>query len=105
MTMLPSSLEGLGNLKVGTASTRLEVISGPYIRYSDWGYIPVLHVRVERSGVDYLLPISARSLAKQLQGFYDKNQSFDGLRFDLRKTGEEKTSSYEIIQSQITTKG
>jgi len=96
MTMLPQSLESLGNIKVGTADTRLEVIAGPYVRYSDWGYVPVLHVRVERSGLDYLLPISARSLAKQLQDLLNSHQSFVGLRFDLRKTGEEKTSPYEL---------
>jgi hypothetical protein len=100
--MLPPSLECLSSLKVGTADTRLEVIAGPYVRYSDWGYVPVLHVRVEKSGLDYLLPISARSLAKQLQGLFNAHQSFVGLRFDLRKTGEEKTSSYELKSIKIS---
>jgi len=96
MSLIPCALESLGNLKVGTEPTRLEVISGPYVKYSDWGYIPVLHVRVDKSGIDYILPISARSLAKQLHGLFEQHRMWEGLRFDLRKTSQEKTSAYEL---------
>lgn len=96
MTMLPQSLETLSNLKVGTAATDVMVLSEPYVRYTDWGYMPVLHVRVIKSGLDYLLPISARSLAKALRKSQEDDGTLIGLRFELKKTGEEKTSAYEL---------
>jgi hypothetical protein len=99
MTMLPESLEKLSNLKVGTAATDVKVLSEPYVRYTDWGYVAVLHVQVLKSGIDYLLPISARSLAKALRKLQEEDGNLIGLQFRLKKTGEDKTSTYELEKS------
>jgi hypothetical protein len=98
MSILPRNLESISPLKVGTAPTRVLVLSEPCIRYTDWGYIPVLHVQVEKSGIDYLLAISARSLAKELRNMHEKSGQFTGLRFTLRRVSEEKAAAYEVCQ-------
>lgn len=94
--MLPQHLADLTTLKIGSSETIVKVLSGPYVKFTDFGFIPVLHVEVKKSGLDYLLPISAKSLAKPLYEIYQKAERLDGLELGLKKDGEEKTSKYLI---------
>lgn len=98
MSLLPKEIEDLPKLKVGTSFSQIEILSGPFVQYTEWGYLAVVHVSVEKSGLEYLLNLSASSLAKSIKQAFDNHGSFIGLRFELRKQGEEKTSKYEINQ-------
>jgi len=93
---LPERLAKLVTLKVGTSSTVISVLDGPFVLYTEFGYIPVLHVQVEKSGIDYLLPIAARSLARPLNEILMKHPSFKGLRISINKASDEKTSRYQV---------
>ena len=94
--LAPKDIESLTTLRVGTSPSIVTVCDGPYVIYTDFGYIPVLHVKVDKSGVDYILPIAARSLAKAIKPLSDANSSFKGLRLSIRKESEEKTSKYIV---------
>lgn len=105
MSLLPKEISNLPKLKVGTSFSQIEILSGPFVQYSDWGYIPVLHIRVEKSGLEYLLNLNASSLAKALKQAFDDHGEFVGLQVELRKQGEEKTSKYEVNQILKKRKG
>lgn len=94
--LAPKDIETLSTLRVGTSPTILSVCGGPYVIYTDFGYIPVLHVRVDKSGLDYMLPIAARSLARAIKPLSDANSGLTGLRLSIQKESEEKTSKYLV---------
>ena len=75
----------------------IEVLSEPYVIYSGRGYAPVLDVRVESKKIKQILYISARSLAAPLEDMrLDNNGLFTGLRFQLRKSSDARTATYEV---------
>lgn len=96
MTMISRELENLPKLKVGTSPTLIKIIGGPYIQFSVWGYIPVLHIVVDKSGLEYLLPISAKSLATPLNDLFLINRTFKDIQIELRKASEEPKAPYEV---------
>ena len=86
----------LPQLRVGTDWITITVI-GPVDVIASFGYAPVLPVRNEATGQDYILYISAKSLSEQLEPLRTKNGgAFKGLRFSIRKESENQMAKYEL---------
>ena len=75
--------ETLPSLKVSTGWIPLEIISEPDVVLTFRGYAPILRVQKCRTGVEYSLYISAKSLAEPLEELRKNN---DGI---LREYGYE----------------
>ena len=91
------SKESVPQLKVGTGWIELEIVSEPDIVLTFRGYAPILRVRKSRTGVEYVLYISAKSLAEPLEELRKNNVgNFKGIRFRIRKESMEQMSKYEI---------
>jgi hypothetical protein len=59
--------------------------------------MPCVNVRVEKSGLDKILVISAKSLAEPLEELRLKNKNcFTGIKFDLCKADDSKMSLYVL---------
>lgn len=84
-------------LKVGEGWIVLEVTAEPTVRPTFRGYAPVLPIRVIKTGLDYHLFISAKSIAEGLEPLRKaRGGTFAGLCFSVRKAGADKMSPYEI---------
>ena len=84
-------------LRVGTGWIELEVISQPDVYLTFKGYIPYVHVRKIRTGVDYGLYISAKSVAEPLEEIRKKNgKRFEGIRMRIRKESMDRMSKYVL---------
>ena len=84
-------------LKVGMGWIELEIISEPDVVLTVRGYAPVLRVRKSRTEVNYLLHVSAKSIADPLDGFRKAYRSvFKGIRLRIRKESMERTSKYQV---------
>ena len=91
------SQESVPSLKVGTGWIELEIVSEPDVVLSYRGYAPTLRVRNSRTSLEYLLYISARSLAEPLETLRKNNTGiFKGIRFRIRKESMEQMAKYEI---------
>ena len=89
--------ETLPSLKVGTGWIPLEIISEPNVVLTFRGYAPILRVQKCRTGVEYSLYISAKSLAEPLEELRKNNDGiFKGIRLRIRKESMEQMSKYEI---------
>jgi hypothetical protein len=72
-------------------------VSEPYVKIGFRGYMPCVNVRVEKSGLDKILVISAKSLAEPLEELRLKNKNcFTGIKFDLCKADDSKMSLYVL---------
>lgn len=84
-------------LRVGTGWIELEVISQPDVSLTFKGYVPFVHVRKIRTGVEYGLYISAKSVAEPLEELRKNNgRSFEGIKIRIRKESMERMSKYEL---------
>jgi hypothetical protein len=84
-------------LKVGTGWIGVAVTGEATVIQTFKGYAPVLPVKVIATGLDYILYISAKSLAEKLEPLRNANGGrFGGLTFSIRKTADEQFSPYEI---------
>ena len=91
------SREVLPSLKVSTGWIELEIVSEPDVILTFRGYTPILQVRKVRTGVEYQLYISAKSLAEPLEELRKGNVgTFKGIRFRIRKESMEQMAKYEI---------
>ena len=91
------NLKQLPSLKVSTGWISIEVLGEPDVLLTFKGYAPVLPVKNVRTGLDYNLYISAKSLAEDLETFrQDNGGGFTGLKLEVKKEGVEKFSKYEI---------
>ena len=91
------SKEAVPSLKVSTGWIEIEIISEPDVVLTFRGYAPILRVRKSRTGVEYLLYISAKSLAEPLEELRKNNVGiFKGIRLRIRKESMEQMSKYEI---------
>lgn len=91
------SKETLPSLKVSTGWIDLEIVSEPDVVLTFKGYAPILRVRKARTGVEFILYISAKSLAEPLEEFRKNNDGiFKGIQLRIRKESMERTSKYEI---------
>ena len=91
------SKETVPSLKVGTGWIELEIVSEPDVVLTFKGYTPVLRIQKSKTGVEYLLYISAKSLAEPLEELKKNNGGvFKGIQLRIRKESMEKTSKYEV---------
>ena len=75
-----------------TVTGTVEVITS-----SSYGYAPVLPVRNEATGQDYILYIAAKSIMEHLEPLRKNNGGeFKGLRFSIRKESENQMAKYEL---------
>ena len=87
----------LPQLKVSTGWIDVSVIDEPTVLMTFRGYAPVLPVRVEKTGLEYFLFISAKSIGEALDPLRESNGGrFIGLEFSIRKAGTDQFSRYEI---------
>ena len=94
--------ENLPILKVGTASTEVEVISEPFIRLSVRGYLPCLKVKVIKSQLEYALPIGSKSITEGLEKLREENNGyFTKLRFNLSKKDDTQMAPYVLSCAKI----
>jgi len=82
-------------LKPGTGWIEVEAVTEPDVLPTFKGYVPILPVRVIKSGLVKHLFITAKSLSTALEEMRKKNM-FVGLRFRLKKESEEQMSSYIV---------
>lgn len=95
--MQPKSKEDLPSLKVSTGWIELEIVSDPDVVLTFKGYAPILRVRNSRTGLEYILYISAKSLAEPLEELRKNNDGvFRGIHLRIRKESMEKISKYVI---------
>ena len=91
------SKEDVPSLKVSTGWIELEVISEPDVVLTFRGYAPILRVRKSKTHVEYLLYISAKSIAEPLEELRKNNAGvFKGIRLRIRKESMEQISKYEL---------
>ena len=91
------SRENVPSLKVSTGWIELEIVSEPDVVLTIRGYAPIIRVRKVRTGVEYLLYISAKSIAQPLEVLRSNNFGrFKGIRFRIRKESMEAIAKYEI---------
>lgn len=61
------------------------------------GYAPVLPVKVDLTGLEYVLYISSKSLTDALEPLRAANKgSFAGLKFSVRKSSDDQFAGYEV---------
>lgn len=90
-------IDELPPLKVSTGWIDLQVTGEPAIKRTFKGYAPVLPVRAEITGLDYILYISAKSMAEGLEPLREANGgAFKGIAFQIRKSSSQQFAPYEI---------
>lgn len=91
--------EKFPKLEVKTGWIEVAITCEPFVVMTFKGYAPAANVRVTRTGLDYLLYLSAKSLAEGLEPLRKANHGrFAGLKFEIRKAAEDKFAKYEIRQ-------
>ena len=89
----------LPKLDVRTGWIELAIISEPFVVMTFKGYVPAVNVRVVRTGLEYMLYVSARSLAEALEPLRKANSGrFRGLQFEIHKASDDKMAKYELRQ-------
>ena len=95
-----TEIEQLAQFKAGTGWVELEVIAEPTLILTVRGYAPVLRVKQTHNGLEYLLYISAKSLAAPLEACRKSNNNlFAGITFRLKKESKERSAKYEFETS------
>ena len=90
MALPPQLKVGIGWVTI-TVTGPVDVIAGFK------GYAPIVTVKVDKTGLDYILYISAKSLTEQLEPLRKNNgDQFTGLKFSIRKESEDKMAKYEL---------
>lgn len=88
------------SLKVSTGWIQLEIISEPNVILTYKGYAPILRVRKLRTNVEFILYISAKSLAEPLEELRENNAYlFKGIKFQVRKKNNAPMAKYEVEES------
>ena len=84
-------------LTVSTGWVEVAIISEPLVIMTWKGYAPVIRVRAIKTGLDYLMYLSAKSLAEGLEPLRNANNGvFSGLKIAIRKQSDEKFAKYEV---------
>jgi len=92
-----SNSSRMPTLRVSTGWVGVTATGEPTIVVTYKGYAPVLPVRVDSTGLDYILYISSKSLTEALEPLRRKNKNvFTGLRFGIRKQSEDRFAPYEL---------
>lgn len=87
-------------LKVGVEPRLVRVTSEAYVIYTSRGYAPVFDVEECETGEGYVMFISARSLAQQVESLRKKNGGqFTGLEFWVRKKSDDQMAAYIVEEA------
>ena len=87
------------HLQFSTEWTPLEIMSEPDVQLNFRGYAPYVLVKRIDTNNDFLMYISAKSLAEQLDPLRKDNAGqFTGLRLEIRKESTDKFAKYEVKQ-------
>lgn len=91
------SKEDIPSLKVSTGWIDLEIVSEPDVVLTFKGYAPILRVKKIRTGVEFTLYISAKSLGVPLEDLRLNNEGkFSGIKLRIRKESMDPMAKYEI---------
>lgn len=97
ITLLEQRMPRPPQLKIGTGWIQIVVMGEVDVVAGFRGYAPILPVKVERTGLEHILYISATSLTAQLEPLRLANGGhFKNLRFSIRKESEDRMSAYEL---------
>jgi hypothetical protein len=89
--------DSLPVLKLSTGWVAIEIVAEPTVQLTFKGYAPIIQVKALKTGLEYSMYISAKTLSEPLEGLRTANGGvFTGLRFEVRKAGMEKTAKYEV---------
>ena len=84
-------------LKVGIGWIGVTVTGPVDVVTTYKGYVPVLPVKVNKTGLDYILYIGSKSLAELLEPLRKSNGgTFEALTFSVRKESDDKYAGYEL---------
>ncbi len=90
MTLPPQLKVGIGWVTI-TVTGPVDVMAGFK------GYAPIVPVKVDKTGLEYILYISAKSLTEQLEPLRKHNgDQFTGLKFSIRKESKDRMAKYEL---------
>ena len=92
---LPIGTE-LEHLRVGEGWIQIEIQSEPFVIYRNRKYNPVIHIKEVRSGLNYVLFLSAISLSEALEECRSKAGSLAGKVLSIRKGSGDRFSPYEV---------
>ena len=90
--------EAKENLKFDSSQKQITFTSEPYVIYTEFlGYQPVINARLDFENKEYIVYLSAKSLARQLEPIIRKNDNkFTGIELIIFKDGDEKMSKYIV---------
>ncbi len=84
-------------LRVGTGWIPITVTGPVDVIAGFRGYAPILMVKADITGLDFILYISAKSLTEQIEPLRKRNgDKFIGLKFSIRKESDERLARYEL---------
>ena len=75
----------------------LQVVEEPILILTVRGYAPVVRVQQKNNGLEYMLYISARSIAEPLEALRQSNGNiFSGVNFRIKKESKERNAKYVL---------
>jgi hypothetical protein len=84
-------------LVVGTEEQVVTIIMEPTVAFTYRGYVPAVVVRVEQTGEERLLYISAASMANPLESLRKKNDGrFSGIKIGVKKESPDRFAKYIV---------
>ena len=92
---LPIDTE-LEHLRVGSGWIEIEIQSEPFVVYRHRKYNPVLHIKEVLSGLNYILFISAASLAEAIEDYRTEHGALTGKVISIKKGSTDRFAPYEI---------
>jgi len=93
----PSPDLQLPTKRFGPAPSRIQIVSEAAVIFTNWGYAPVVEAVDLHNDLHFLVMIGARSIAAALEPLRNGNGgSFVGLRIEIQKESEDRSSKYII---------
>jgi hypothetical protein len=87
-------------LAVGTEEQMVTILTEPVAVFTYRGYVPAVSVRVEPTGEEKLLYISAASIAHPLESLRQKNEGrFSGIRIGVKKESSDRFAKYIVREA------
>lgn len=90
-------IENLNVLKIDAEPQLIQILSEPCLTFTRRGYQPIVRVMHKKTKREYILFISSRSLAEQVEQMrVENNGQFTGLEFWIRKTSYDRMAPYVV---------
>jgi hypothetical protein len=86
----------LPRLRVGAEWAAVQILTDPFVVYRRDRYLPVILVEELKTELKHILFISATSLGQCLEPIRIKRSTLVGVNVKIRKSGEDRFSSYEV---------